>query len=366
MRTALSTLILVGFLCSFSVPAGAQTDPALKTAVLELVESFLKKGPKKEELSNGSAIASWAILKGVALPAFTEHESLRQGTWDVHWRPIEETLTARGFGKLRPLQALTLYEETKGAPPRFVRLLGRRGLIDPKKPAERKRAKELRVALGKACEEVKGVRSSARYEGAGWKFTGTAFLDPGKRIVRLAIRGSQPCKITGSARVLNLNLKGRLFEDRESTAGIKIQILDKKFTSHGCELNLKHRINSVLRLSGGGEAKTAGNLNLLVRDDTVTGRFQIDLVSKQVGVALLTGRAVYTLKGKVSPSGELDVQLLPVSSSGSRVLRQQLETEGTLTGIVKDSRGSGVLNLSVLKEPIKWSDNRKKSNKKKR
>ena len=88
----------------------------------------------------------------------------------------------------------------------------------------------------------------------------------------------------------------------------------------------------------------------------MTGRFQVDLVSKQVGVALLTGRAVYTLRGGINSAGEMKVLLTPVSTSGSRVLKQLLDKEGRLSGKVVNSVGKGTLVLPVLKDSLGWSD----------
>jgi hypothetical protein len=352
----LAALLVSLFAGLLTAPVQAQTDPALKTAVVELLKSYLKSGPAQTELGNGSALANWAVLKGVGLPELQQQENLRQGSWEVIWTPLTTVLKGHDFGRLRPLQILTLWEETESEPLRFVRILGRDGLIDPKKPADRKKGLGLRKAVGAVRSEMKPVRSNSRFEKGGWKFTATSSLNPSNRIVRVAIRGSQPCKITGSARSINLNLKGRLFEDLESPSKVKVQVLDQQFKSQGCELMLKDRIDSIVRLTGGGEAKLAGNLDLRLRDDTVTGRFQIDLVSKQAGVALLTGRAVYTLRGRVGATGEISVKLVPVSSSGSRVLRQLLESEGTLSGTISDSVGSGKIELPVLKDPLNWHD----------
>lgn len=352
----LRALLLVGL---FSLqPVLAQADPALKTAVVELLESYLKIGPDKEELGDGSALANWAVLKGVALPELQQQSSLRIGSWNAIWGPLTTLLGQRGFSELEALEVLTLFEETESEPARFVRLLGRQKLLDPKIPKERNRGRQLRESVGSARGELKALRANCRFEKGGWSYTGTVFLDPGSRIVRLALRGSQPCKITGSARSANLNLKGRLFEDTQSPSGLKVQVLDRQFKSQGCELNLKDRIDSVQRLSGGGEAKLSGNLDLRVRDETVTGRFQVDLVSKQAGVALLTGRAVYSLRGSVTRNGKLEVKLVPVSTSGSRVLRQMLESEGALSGELLNSVGKGTIKLPVLKDPLKWEDTR--------
>jgi len=352
---------LVGFVVLvLGSPVRAQTDPALKTAVVELLESYLRTGPSSSELSDGSAEANWAVLKGVGIPGFQQQDGLRKGTWDVLLSPIVNAVSDSKFETLGPLQVLALWEETESDPERFVRLLGRDGLLNPKKPDERKRGKDLREAISQARLGLANIHSNAHFEKGGWKYTATASLSPSERMVRVAIRGSQPCKITGSARSVNLNLKGRLFEDPTSPSKIKVQVIDQQFQSQGCELTLKDRIDSVVRLSGGGEAKLSGNLDLRVRDEAVTGRFQIDLVSKQAGVALLTGRAVYTLRGKIAQDGTISVDLIPVSTSGSRVVRQMLEVEGTLVGTLAKSVGSGRIELPAFKDPLNWHDSRDK------
>lgn len=357
LRRQVLAAFFIGCLTFFIQPASAQTDPALKTAVLLALDAYLQGGgPSKEELGSGAALANWAILKDVAIPNLKKDESLSKGSWKQLWAPLEAVLGEYGYaGRLTPLESLTYWEESQKDPDRFVRLLGREKVLDPKEPAQRNKGRRLREAVGNVRSKVGTERANARYEDAGWKFTATSSLSPGTRLVRIAITGSQPCKITGSGRTLSLILKGRLFEDANSPAGIKVQILDKEFRGKGCELTLRDRITTVARLSGGGEAKVSGNLNILIQDELVNGRFQVDFVSKQVGVSLLTGRAVYTLRGKVTPEGKVEAKLIPVSRTGSRVLKQSLELEGTLTGTVTNSVGRGQLVLPVLKDPLDWA-----------
>jgi len=357
LRRQVLAAFLMGCLTFFIQPASAQTDPALKTAVLVTLDAYLQGGgPSKEELGTGAALANWAILKDVAIPNLKKDASLSKGSWKQLWAPLDTILAEYGFsGKLSPLETVTYWEESQKDPERFVRLLGREKILDPKVPAQRNKGRRLRDAVGNVRSKVGTERANARYEDAGWKFTATSSLSPGTRLVRIAVTGSQPCKITGSARTLSLNLKGRLFEDGESPAGVKVQILDKEFNSKGCELTMRDRITTVARLSGGGETKVSGSLNILIQDELVNGRFQVDLVSKQVGVSLLTGRAVYTLRGKIDREGKLEAKLIPVSRTGSRVLKQSLELEGTLTGTVANSVGRGRLVLPVLKDPLEWT-----------
>jgi hypothetical protein len=347
--------LFTGFLVLIQ-PASAQTDPALKTSVERVLDAYLTSGgPSKDELDSGSDLANWSILKDLGVPGFLKNDSLRKGDWKAIWQPLEDVLDDYDLSKkLRPLQVLAFWEESSKDHSRFVRLLGREKILDPKQPAQRNRGRRLREAVGEIHSKLSPIRTNARYEEAGWRFTANASLEPGARIVRVAITGSQPCKITGSARTASLTLKGRLFEDLGSKAGVKVQILDRSFKSKGCELNLRDRVSTVARLAGGGEAKTVGSLNIVFQDELVTGRFQIDIVSKQVGVALLTGRAVYTIRGKVTRDGKLEAALIPVSRSGSRVLHQSLELEGTLTGTVGNSAGRGQIVLPVLKDPLSW------------
>lgn len=357
-RLFIAGLMLV-FWAFFPGPVQAQQDPALGTAITELLESYLKEGPTKQELGSGAALANWAILEARGLPELQTQPGMNKGSWGSAWAPLNRLLQERGFAKLRPLQALTLWEETRKSPARFVRVLGREGLLDPKEPKERNKGIALREAIENVRGDIPHYRCSARFETAGWSYTGTASVSPSDRIVRLALRGSQPCKISGSARISNLNLKGRLFEDRDSPSGVKVQLLEHSFSASGCELDIRDRINVVKRLSGGGEAKVSATLDLRVRDDRVSGRFQLDMVSRQAGVALLTGRAIYALKGEVDQDGTLDVQLAPVSSSGNRVLRQLLEKPGNLKGVLSNSKGSGLIHLPVLKDSLEWSGSSK-------
>jgi hypothetical protein len=147
---------------------------------------------------------------------------------------------------------------------------------------------------------------------------------------------------------------------------VKVQVLDQEFKSQGCELRLNDRLNSVERLAGGGEAKLSGVLNLLIRDKAVTGRFQVYLVSEQAGLKLLTGRAVYNVRGQVGEDGSLKATLAPMSNSGDRVLRQMLEKEGSLTGIVQNGRGSGKITVAVLKDSLDWQDSHQDARSKRR
>lgn len=351
---------------SLGSPSVAQTNPALGTAVQATLDAYLVHGPAKKELGDGSAIANWALLSAKGIPTLRSQPALNKGDWNKIWSPVNLAISEAGFS-LRPLQVLPLWEQTKKKPDKFLRLLAKAGVLDPKKNDQRARGKQFRAALDKATQEMKPLRGNSRYEVAGWKYTGTVSLEPSSRVVRIAIRGSQPCPKTGSARTVGLSIKGRIFEDPGSESGIKVQILSSSYQSAGCRLNLSDRIDSIQRLSGGGEAKLAGNLSLRIRDESVTGRFQVDLVSKQVGVALLTGRAVYTLRGGIDSSGALNVILTPVSTSGSRVLKQLLDKEGSLTGTISKSTGKGQIILPVLKDKLDWQDaGRKKRRPKKK
>lgn len=331
----------------------------LKNSVAELIDSYLRQGgPSKKELSDGSALAHWAVVKRAILPQVRSQASLNQGEWSTVWSPLRNVINERGFSKIKPLPALTWWEENQRDPERFVRILGQEGLLNPKEPKDRKRGKDLLDAIGSVRANLQPVRANSRFEDLGWQFTSSAFFNPPNRIIRVALTGSQTCKITGSERTLTLNLKGRVFEDPKSPTGIKVQLLENEFFSRGCELNLKDTISKIVRLSGGGDASLTANLNLLLRDEALTGRLEVSLVSKQQGVALLSGRAVYTVRGSIGKNGELTAVATPVSVSGSKLLRVSLEKDGNLTGSVVDSAGSGKLVLPVCKDPLDWSDSR--------
>lgn len=347
-------LVLAGFVQN---PVQAQTDPALDAAVNAVLDAYLKAGPSREELSEGSAIANWALLKGMGLPQLRLQQELRVGSWEAVWQPLNRVLAERGFSKLTPMEALDMWAQTQDSPVRFVRLLGRDGLIDPKVPAERNRGSELRDAIGQVRRQLAPLRCRTHYEKNGWSYTGSASLEPGDQVVRVALRGSKPCATTGTARVVNLNLKGRLYAEPKNPTGLKVQLLDQQFQSQGCDLTLRGRIDSIEKLNGGDDAKVALTLELRLLDEEVTGRVQLDLVSRQVGLTLVTGRAIYSIRGKVTESGELEATLVPVSSSGSKVVRERLELQGTISGKLAQGSGSGRIVLPVFKEGLTWNAN---------
>lgn len=347
---------LAAFLICLALPVQAQ-DSALFSAVDDLVAAYLRTGPDKKELSEAQAQRNWALVESRALPEFLSQPGLKKGSWTTIWEPITKLLKDRGFEKMGPLEALSLWEETRAQPPRFVRLLGRKGLIDPKKPAERKKARALQLELGAAALKLPHLRSSIRFEKLGWSYTGTVSLVPGQRLVRVALLGSQPCEISGRVRTVNLSLKGRLFEDKGSQKGYKVQVLESNFKSQGCELNLASRLNTQATLVRGGRTRIAGSLTMKLTDNQVEGRLQLDLVSRQPGQPLLTGRAIYKLRGEMSPTGELSVRMIPVSTSGSRVLKEGLDQTGQLTGKIKKRQATGKLELPLCVEPIAWRAN---------
>lgn len=347
-------LVALLLLLVLAAPCLAQPEPALRSAVEELVTGYLKTGPSKKELSDGSANANWALVEKVALPEFLLQESLGKGDWSKIWAPVSTLLEERGFAGLGALSAISLWEQTRSRPPRFLRLLGKKGLIDPKKPKERKRAKELQEMIGPTVRKLPLLRSSIRFEKAGWKYTGTATMAPGRRIVRLALRGSQPCKISGRARTINLALKGRLHDDPGSAKGFKVEVLDTKFQSRACQLDMVSRLNSVVALAQGGETRVAGSLTLQLKDKSVSGRLQLDLVSRQAGKPLLTGRAIYKVRGEMNDRGGISAKLVPLSASGNKVLREGLEQPGSLTGLIMERRGSGKIELPLCAELLTW------------
>lgn len=351
----ISIFALLFLFVASAVPAAAQTDPALQTGVWVLIDTYLRTGPKKSELNDGAALANWALLKGVGLPELRVQQPLAQGAWSAIWQPLDRVLAEHKFSKLSPMEALDLWDQNQDSPVRFVRVLGKRGLLDPKKPAERKRGEALMEAISQVRGQLSPIRCNTRFEKNGWSYTASASLEPADRYVRLALRGSQPCQTTGSVRVVNLNLKGKFYEDPKSASGIKMQILDQQFQSQGCDIKLRGRVDSIEPLAGGGEAKVSISLDIKVLDENVTGRFQLDLVSRQTGLALVTGRAIYSIRGKVNSKGELEVALVPVSSSGGKPVRQLLEKEGALTGKLAHGTVSGKIILPVLKNTPGWS-----------
>ncbi len=333
--------------------AWGQTDPALQMSVEKLFESYLVEGPRKSELSNGPALAAWAILNRMAIPDMLAQAELRKGAWRAVWEPIRTVLEERDFAELSPLEAITYYEETEVEPVRFVRLLARDGLIDLRHPDQRQRAEALRAAIGAQVRRLEAVRSNVRFERAGWNFTGTAALTPGERIVRVALRGSKPCNISGRAATSNLTLKGRLFAAPGSKDGIKVQLLEHRFDSQGCQLSLKTQVSGLAPLQRGGEVRVSGSLNLQIRGEVVSGRLQVDIATRGTN-NVDTGRGVYNLRGKVDENGELQANLVPVSASGARDLRGPLEETGVLRGTVKLRQGQGTISLPVLARPIEW------------
>lgn len=320
-----------------------------------LVQAYLRQGPPAAQIPDGSASASWAIMERVGLPGLLRQEPLRTGEWSRIWEPVRSELEKRAFSAIEPLEAMTWWEETRKEPQRFLRLLVQRGQIDARIPAERKRGEALREALDLANTRLDEVRANVRFEKAGWSFTGTASLVPQQRLVRLVLRGSQPCPNTGKTRAANLALKGRLFLDKTSPEGVKVQILEDEFTSNGCEETLKSRLSSLLPLDGAsGEARVSGNLVLQLRDETVTGRLQLDVAYRPGGGSLQTGHGTYSLRGTLSADGSAHATLTPISTSGSKMLREGLQRAGSLEAQVKSGQGSGSISLPLLDQPLTW------------
>lgn len=329
-------------------------DPPLKTSARVIVENYLKLGPSKDELSRGTDLSSWAVVKGLAIPEFLDRPELDSGNWDSVWEPIRAVTVKAGFSKLSPLEALDYLSQTAKKPQRFVRLLAKEGYLDANKPADRKRGLALRKDLLAAASQLKTLRSSSRFEKGGWKYTAASSLDPANRVVRVALRGSKPCRTSGRSKTVNLSLKGRIFADPLSAPGLKIQLLDRSFKNQSCEVALRGRLSGNTKLSGGGDGRLGGSIHLQVSDDTIKGRIQIDLVSRQAGEALFTGRAVYSVRGSVNSAGDITATLVPVSASGDRIFRLQLEKEAALRGKVQAGSGKGELIIPALKDPFSW------------
>jgi hypothetical protein len=336
-----------------SPAARAQEDPALKVVSERLVEAYLRTGPGKSELPDGSATANWAIMQKVGLPTLLLQEQLQVGNWASIWGPVRAELEKRNFS-LEPLEALTWWEETAQDPQRFLRLLAQRGLLDARVPKDRNRGTALRDALGMAATRLEEVRANVRFEKAGWSFTGTVSLVPDQRVVRLVLRGSQPCSLSGKLRASNVALKGRLFVDQAAPGGLKVQLLDQEFSSNGCEETLQSKIAAMVLMTGGGEARVTGNLVVQLKDETLTGRLELDLAFRQPGNALQTGHGVYALRGSLSADGNAHATLTPVSTSGDKLLREGLNKAGALEGTIKAGQGSGGISMPLFRQTLNW------------
>lgn len=336
-----------------------QANPALSTATKRAMDAYLKKGPGKDELPDGSSSANWGLLRKVGIPDLLHQNALQAGSWTTIWAPVTAELEKRGCGALDPLEAMTWWEETRKEPGRFLRLLASRGLVDIRVPKDRQRGEALRDALGVAAQKMEEVRANVRYERSGWSFTGTVALVPSQRIIRIALSGSQPCGGSGRARTANLALKGRLFLDDSTPEGVKVQILEDSFSSTGCEDTLSGRISESVPISLGGTARLSGSLIIEVKDDVLTGRLQLDVAYRTEGNALQTGHGVYSLRGSLAPNGSAHATLTPVSTSGSRDLREALEKSGSLEGQISKGQGAGAFTMPLFRQSGSWRATRK-------
>lgn len=338
----------------FLTPAVAQQEPVLSVLTRQITEAYLLQGPSKKELPDGSASANWAIMEKVGLPELLNQEPLQVGSWATIWTPLQSELDKSGFANLEPLEVLAWWEETHKDPQRFIRLMAQRGLVDARLPAQRSKASALRDRVGMANGRLREIRANVRFEKMGWNFTGTTSLVPSQRIVRMALLGSQPCPTTGKARTANLALKGRLFIDKSSSDGVKIQLLEDRFVSQGCEETLRSQLAAMLPLDGGGEARISGNLVVQLRDETLTGRLTLDVAYRPAGDSLLTGHGVYSLRGSLGTDGSAHAILTPVSVSGSKMFREGLNKAGVLEAQIKAGQGSGGISLPLFRQPLNW------------
>lgn len=332
--------------------AEAQQDPALQSACRVLLATYGEPSPS--ELPNGSATANWAILERVGLPIFLEHEALRVGSWSVLWSPVRKELERHGFAALDPLEAMGWWDETRRDHQRFVRMLASRGLLDSREPKERRRGEALRDGLTGLERQLEEIRANVRFEQAGWSFTGSASLAPAQRMVRMVLRGSQPCSTTGRDRAAQLALKGRIFPDPSAPSGIKVQLLESVFTSHGCEETFQSQVASLLPLTLGGEGRVSGQLLIQLRDESLTGRLQLDIAYRPGGGSLQTGHGIYSLRGSLAADGTAQATLTPVTVSGSKALRESLDKSGLLEGQLREGQGAGAVLHPVFRQPLNW------------
>lgn len=353
-RLLIFTLILACLALSQERVKAQPADPALSVATKRALDAYLKTGPSKNELSDGSSSANWGMLRKVGIPELLHQSALQVGAWSTVWGPVSAELEKRGFGSLDPLEALTWLEETRKEPARFLRLLAGRGLLDVRVPKDRQRGEALWESLESIARKLEEVRANVRYERSGWSYTGTASLVPSQRVIRIALSGSQPCAGTGRARTANLALKGRLYLDSSVPEGIKVHILEDSFTSTGCEDTLKARIAEMVPLEWGGEARVSGSLIVEVKDDVLTGRLQLDVAYRPPGDSLQTGHGVYSLRGSLGADGAAHATLTPVSTSGSRALREALAKAGSLEGQIAKGQGAGGINMPFFRQAANW------------
>lgn len=334
----------------FAQPA----NPALAVSTKRALDTYLRTGPQAKEIGDGSSSANWGILRKIGIPDLLDQAPLQVGDWDTVWAPVNTELEKRGFSSLDPLEALTWVEETRKEPARFLRLLASRGLIDARVPKDRQRGEALRESLLSISRKLGEVRANVRFERSGWSFTGTASLVPSQRVVRIALSGSQPCADTGRARTANLAIKGRLFLDKSVPEGIKVQILEDVFSSTGCEETIKGRIAQMVEISLGGEARVSGNLIIDVKDDVLTGRLQLDIAYRPEGDSLQTGHGTYSLRGSLRRDGTAHATLTPVSTSGSRGLREALAKAGSMEGQISMGQGAGGILMPLFRGSLGW------------
>lgn len=337
-----------------SLPGLGQQDPALEVATRQLVQEYLALGPREVELADNAAKGSWAMLEKIGIPEFLLQDSLKLGAWGEVLAPLKLELDKRGFEGTSPLDALAWWDESKGDHKAFLRFLASSNLIDLSQPKDRARGEALRKAIDADILKLNEVRVNVRFEHLKWSFTGTASLVPAQRVVRLVLRGSQPCPVSGQDRVVELALKGKFGLDLTRDKGLAVRIIESNFSSSGCEQKVACHLSGVLPLTAGGEARLSGRLSLVLKDDIITGRIQLDVASRTPGKALQLSHATYSVRGAVDGDGAAHAVVTSVSVSGAERLSEGLGRAGVLEALFTSKQGVGTLMLPAFTKSLVW------------
>lgn len=329
-------------------------DPALEVMAERLVEAYLADGPDPAEVADGPSMANWAIFKNVGLPEFLLQESLHVGGWATILAPLTTELETRGFSGLDAMEALTWWDETRKEPARFLRLLAHRALIDTRISKDRKRGEALRLAIGEIASHMSEQRASVRFDRMGWGFTGTVALVPSQRVVRIVLRGSQPCRLVGKDRVCEVSLKGMYAPDKASSQRLKVWLTSHQFVSVGCERRFQVQLAGRVGVGRSGEGRVTGNMTMVIKDEVLTGRIQLEVAYRAPGEPLAIGRATFAMRGSLDEGGGAHATLSPISTSGDKELREGLDKIGAFEGKVALGQAYGTLSLPLFDRVINW------------